>query len=56
MNKVTQVQILDEAVYISHKGNSLGKDMNSTIPSPAMGKIVGRTGLFNFGIVTDLSE
>ena len=35
----TQVQILKEAVGISHSANSLGKDMNPTIlPPPEMGK------------------
>ena len=32
------VQILDEAVYISHRTNTLGKGMNPTILPPAMDK------------------
>ena len=34
----TQVQILDEAVCISHTVNTSGKGMNSTIFPPGMGK------------------
>ena len=34
----TRVQILDEAVYIVHSTNTLGKGMNPTILPPAMGK------------------
>ena len=44
MDTVTQVQIPNEAVYISHSANTLGKGTYPTIPSPAMGKIVGQTG------------
>ena len=39
---VTRVPILDEAVYISHSANILGKGMNPTIPSPVLGKCWGR--------------
>ena len=34
----TRVQILDETDCISHSTNTLGKGMNPTIFSPAMGK------------------
>ena len=36
----TQVQILNEAVYISHSANTIGKGINPTILSslPAMGE------------------
>ena len=33
MDTVTQVQILDEAVWISHSANTLEKGMNPTILS-----------------------
>ena len=56
MDIVTQVHILNKAVCISHSTSTLGKDMNSIILSPAMDKKVGQSGLFNFGIVTDLEE
>ena len=36
MDKVTQVQILDETVCISHNANTLGEGMNPTILPPAM--------------------
>ena len=32
MDTETRVQILDEAVYILHGANTLGKDMNLTNP------------------------
>ena len=38
MDMVTQVQILDKAVCISHSANTLGKGMNLIILLPAMGK------------------
>ena len=38
---VTRVQILDEADYIAHSTNTLGKGMNPIIPPPAVGKILG---------------
>ena len=43
MKSVTCVQILSEVFCIS----LIGKDMNSAILPPAMGKIVGQTELFN---------
>ena len=56
MDMVTRVQILDEVAYISQSANSLRKGMNPTILPPAMGKIIGKTGLFNFGMETSLGE
>ena len=47
MNTLTRVQILDETVSISHNANALGKGMNPTIPSTAMGESVEQIGLFN---------
>ena len=38
MDPATRVQILDEADYISHSTNTLGKGMNPIILPPAMGK------------------
>ena len=38
MNMVSRVQILNEAVCISHRGNTLGKGMHPTILSPDMSK------------------
>ena len=38
MDTATRVQILDEANYILHSTNTLGKGMNSIILPPAMGK------------------
>ena len=38
MDTATQVQILDEAAYISHRANIIGKGMNQTILHLAMGK------------------
>ena len=49
MDSSIRVQFLDEAVGISHSANTLGKGMNPYILPPAMGKIVGQTGLFNLG-------
>ena len=56
MDLTTRVQILDKAVCISHSVNTLGKGMNTTIIPPARGKIVGKTGLSNLGIATNLRE
>ena len=52
----TQVQILDEDVCISHSTNALGKGMNPIILSPAKGKKVRQTRLFNLGVTTGLKE
>ena len=38
MDTASQIQILDEADYISHSTNTLGKGMNPIILPPAMGK------------------
>ena len=38
MDTATRVQILDEADYISHSTNTLGKGMNPIILPPAIGK------------------
>ena len=38
MDTATRVQILDEADYISHSTNTLGKGMNPIILPPVMGK------------------
>ena len=38
INTVTQVQILDDAVCISQRANTLGKCTDPTILPPAMGK------------------
>ena len=38
MDTVTPVQILDEADYILHSTNTLGKGMNPIILPSAMGK------------------
>ena len=38
MGTSTLVQIFDEAVYISHSANNLGKGMNLTILTTAIGK------------------
>ena len=56
MNIVTLVQTLDEAICISHSTNTLWKSMNQAILLPAMGEIVGKTGLFSLGMATDLGE
>ena len=46
---MTWVQILDEAVCISHSTYTHGKGMNPIIISPAMGKIIRQTGISNLG-------
>ena len=38
IDMATQVQIEDEAGWIPHSTNTLGKDMNPIILPPAMGK------------------
>ena len=53
MDTVTQVQILDEAVWISHCANTFGKGMHTHILPHAMGK---QTGLFNLGMETNLAK
>ena len=41
---------------IKNSTNTLGKSMNPIILPPAMGKIVGQTGLFSLGEATSLGE
>ena len=48
MDLVTQVQILDEAVWISHSANTLGKGMNLTIFPSAMSIKQGRLSFLTF--------
>ena len=55
MDMVTQVQILDEAVYISHSAKTLTNCMNPSILSLTI-EIVGQNGLFNLCITTGLEE
>ena len=50
MNRATWVQTLNEAVCISHSTNTLWKIMNPTFLPPAMGKIVGQTGILSLGL------
>ena len=38
VDRTKRVQILDEAVCISHSGDTLCKDVNPSILPPAMGK------------------
>ena len=47
MDTATWVHILDEIVCISQSADTLGKGMNPTILSSAMGKIVEQTRLFS---------
>ena len=42
VDSATRVQILNEAVYISHYANTLGKGMSRTIPSFNQGMATGR--------------
>ena len=56
MESVIRVRIVDEIVCISHYANTLGKNMNPTILLPALGILVGQTGLFNYGMITSLGE
>ena len=46
MELVTKIQILDKIVYISFYANALGKAMNLSPLSPAIGKIVGQARFF----------
>ena len=52
----TWVRILDSAVWIWQSSNTNGKGMNPTILSSAMVKQGDQTGLFNFGMSTNLGE
>ena len=49
-----RVQIIGETVCVSHRANTLEKGMNPIILPPAMGKIVGHSGLFSLCMATDL--
>ena len=51
MDTVTQVQIMDNAVCISHNIYTLGKRMKPTIFPP-----VGQTVLFKLGMATSLGK
>ena len=53
MNKANQVQILNEAVLISHSSNTATKFMTLRVLFPFM---VGQNELFNLSKVTDLGE
>ena len=55
IDATTQIQILKEAVCISHSVNALEKGMNPTI-LPRAGWVVWQIGLFKLGWVTDLKE
>ena len=46
MDSAMRVQILDQAIYILHCANALGKDMKPTVLPLAMGKLYGRLGSF----------
>ena len=45
MGIATWVKILGQSVCISHSANTLEKCINSTIPTPNMGKSEDRVGL-----------
>ena len=47
MDTVNQVQIMDEAVYISH---STWERYESNYSPSSYGQMVGQTGLFNLGM------
>ena len=51
-----RVQILGEALCISHSNSILGKDMNPIILPLAMGKIVGQIELYSLDMITSLGE
>ena len=51
MDTATWVQILEEAVCISLRVNTLEKDLN-----PTVSLTVGQTGLFNLEMATDQGE
>ena len=44
MDTVTQIQTLDETFCTLHISNIFGKNMHTTILSPAIGKFQGRLG------------
>ena len=47
MDSMTRIQILNEAVCISHRTNTLWGNINTTTLPPVMGKI----GLFDLSIL-----
>ena len=49
-------EILEKAVCFSYSANTLGKGMNLTTLPLAMGKIVGKTGLFKLCMATALGK
>ena len=53
VDSATRVQILNEAVSISHSANTFEKSMNPTSLHSDKRKIVGLTGAFNFGMATE---
>ena len=54
IDRATRVQILDNAVCISHGANILGKYLNPTILPQDIGKTVSQTGFFSLGIAIGL--
>ena len=52
METATGVQILDEAVCISHRTNTFRKGVHPTILPPVM----GRLGFLTLGMATDQGE
>ena len=44
MGTLPQFKILTEHVCFSHRAKTLGKGMNPTIPSSALGQYLGRLG------------
>ena len=56
METVTQIQILNKAVYISHCVNTFGKGKNQNILPPDISKIVGQTVLFNLSMATTVEK
>ena len=56
MDMDTQVQIQNEAIFISHSANTLAKVMNPTILPLTKGKLVRQTGFISLFIGTGLGE
>ena len=56
MDIANRVQILDEAVCISHSTNTFRKGSNPTILLLTKSKMVGQSGLFNVGMTSGLGE
>ncbi len=55
MDTATRVQVLDEAVFFSHKANILWNDMNPIIFLLAKDRY-GESGLFKLVMATSLGE